>query len=61
MWRVFFLETLTCGHCRGRRRLLTFLTDPLVFQKILRHLGLPAEPPALAPARPPPARSVRFW
>jgi hypothetical protein len=61
MRRVFFLETLTCGHCGGRRRLLTFLTDPLVIQKILRHLGLPAEPPELAPARPPPARSVRFW
>jgi hypothetical protein len=60
MRRVYLLETLTCGHCGGRRRLLTFLTDPLVIQKVLRHLGLPAEPPELAPARPPPARSVRF-
>ena len=29
-------------------------------QKILHHLGLPAEPPEPAPARAPPRRSVHF-
>ncbi len=31
--------------------ILAFLSDPEVVRKILRHLGLPSSPPALAPAR----------
>ena len=60
MRRVFLIDALTCPRCAGTRRLLTFLSDQAVIQKILRHLDLPAEPPELAPARPPPARCVRF-
>jgi hypothetical protein len=58
--RVFLHDVLVCTHCGGNRRLLTFLTDQNVIRKILRHLGLPAEPPALAPPRPPPGRTVEF-
>jgi len=36
------------------RELIAFLTDGLVVRKILEHLGLPTEPPRLAPARAPP-------
>jgi hypothetical protein len=61
MRRVFLFDPLTCNHCGGRRRLLTFLTDQAVIGNILRHLGLSAQPPALAPARPPPDRSVHFF
>ncbi len=62
--RVFGFQILRCP-CGGRhapyprkraqgpRYLLTFLTDPAVVKKILRHLGI--EPPPPAPhARPPP-------
>jgi len=41
-------------HCGGLRELIAFLTDGLVVRKILEHLGLPTEPPRLAPARAPP-------
>jgi len=58
--RVFFHNALVCSRCGGPRRLLSFLSDQNVIRRILLHLGLPAEPPALAPARPPPGRSVRF-
>jgi len=36
------------------RRTGAYLTDGLVVLKILTHLGLSTEPPALAPARAPP-------
>ena len=35
-------------------RLIAFLTDPASVKPILVHLGLPAEPPRVAPARDPP-------
>ncbi|MBK7641772.1 MAG: transposase [Planctomycetes bacterium] len=54
MKRVFEIDVLICPHCGGPRKLIAFLTDGLVVRKILSHLGLPTEPPALAPARAPP-------
>ena len=45
--RVFAIDVLTCPSCGSRRRLIALITDPPVLRKILRHLGLPAEPPAL--------------
>ena len=43
-----------------RRRLIALITDPPVLRKILRHLGLPAEPPALAPPRSPPQMAFGY-
>ena len=60
MQRVFEIEVLVCDHCGGRRRVLTFLTDPPVLRAILEHLGLPADPPPVAPARPPPEPELPF-
>jgi len=54
MLRAFSIDVLTCPHCGGLRELIAFLTDGLVVRKILEHLGLPTEPPSLAPARAPP-------
>jgi len=56
--RVFGTDALVCPACHGPRRLLAFLTDPPVVQKILAHLGMATEPPALARARPPPTQRV---
>ena len=39
--------------CRSRLKVLAFLSDPPVIQRILRHLKLPDQPPPLAPARGP--------
>jgi hypothetical protein len=60
MQRVFEVDLLVCEHCGGRRRVLTFLTDPPVLQAILEHLGLSADPPPVAPARPPPEPELPF-
>jgi hypothetical protein len=51
--RVFALDVLVCGKCGGPMTVLAFLTDPAVVEKILTHLGLPASPPTLSPARLP--------
>jgi hypothetical protein len=56
--RVYLLDVLTCPNCKGGRRLLAFITDPAAISKILAHLGLPTEPPSVAPARPPPAQAL---
>jgi len=54
MRRVFEIEVLICPHCGGPRKLLAAIFDRDAILKILAHLGLPTEPPPLAPARPPP-------
>ena len=48
--RVFAIDVLECPHCGGRRRLIALISDGVVVRKILDHLGLPTEPPRLAPA-----------
>ncbi len=48
-------STLQQVECGGLRRLLAAIFDPVPIRRILLHLGLPADPPAVAPARPPPA------
>ena len=58
MQRVFLVDVLTCPHCRGPRTLLAAIFDLDAIQKILAHLGLPTEPPALAKARAPPQQSL---
>jgi hypothetical protein len=52
--RVYLIDVRTCSNCRGRRTLLAAVHDPGSIRKILQHLGLPSEPPTIAPARPPP-------
>lgn len=52
--RVYLIDVLTCPSCQGRRTLLAAIHDPDSIRRILHHLGLPAEPPAVTPARPPP-------
>ena len=48
--RVFLIDVLRCPHCGGRRRILSFITDPRTVRRILAHLELPTDPPPLAPA-----------
>lgn len=60
MRRVHRIDVLVCQHCGGKRRVLAFLRDPAVVDRILRHLGLPTEPPVVAQARPPPEPGLPF-
>jgi hypothetical protein len=57
--RVYRQDVLACV-CGGRLRVLAFLTDPSVIRAILLHLGLPAMPPPIAPARGPPQAEMDF-
>ena len=60
MRRVFGIDVLLCDRCGGRRKVLTFLTDPHVIGRILLHLGEPVELPEVAPARSPPGGGWLF-
>jgi hypothetical protein len=41
-------------------RILAFIQDPPVVEKILRHIGEPTEPPQMLPARAPPQAEMDF-
>ena len=60
MKRVFALDVLKCERCGGRRELIALIRDPFVARAILEHLGLPSEPPPLAPPRAPPQGQLAF-
>ena len=51
--RVYLIDVLQCPRCRGRMRILADITDGRTARAILAHLGLEAEPRALARARDP--------
>jgi hypothetical protein len=59
MQRVFHIDVFLC-ECGGLRRLLAFITDKASIRRILSHLGLPLDPPKVAPARPPPMQPLPF-
>jgi hypothetical protein len=52
--KVYDTDALACERCGGRLRPIAVISQPAVAQKILRHLGLPADLPRFAPARAPP-------
>jgi hypothetical protein len=56
MRRTFGLDVLACSRCGGRLRLVALIDQAPVVQRILRHVGLPAELPEARPARAPPHR-----
>jgi hypothetical protein len=49
--RVFFVDALRCPKCETAMVVLVLISDLKVVAKILRHLGLAAEPPVVSPAR----------
>ena len=51
--RTFAVDVLACPECGGRLRFVATIDTAAVVEKILRHLGLPAEVPRAAPARLP--------
>ena len=53
--RLFATFPLVGPQCGATRRLIAFVTATEPVQRILTHLGEPAEPPRIAPARGPPA------
>ena len=51
--RVFAIDVLRCARCGGSMRLIAFVKKKSVAENILRHLKLPSQPLAAAPARAP--------
>jgi hypothetical protein len=50
--KVWAADPLACPQCGGRLRIISFIEDPAIIEKILRHLQL-----WNPPARPPPPRA----
>ncbi len=58
--RVLDIDVLTCRRCNSKRKIIAFIQQPAVARQILQHLGLPHQPPPIAPARPPPQQDLGF-
>ena len=52
--RVFKIDITQCQFCRGEVKRVAAILERDAIEKILRHLGLPTQPPPIHPARPPP-------
>jgi hypothetical protein len=51
--RVLDIDALTCPRCATPMVVLAFISDPAVICRILKHLRIPTDPPAVATARCP--------
>ncbi len=58
--RIYECSPLTCQKCGQPMRLIAFIMEPVVIEKILSHVGEPTEPPAVFPARAPPQVEIDF-
>ncbi|MFH1568590.1 MAG: hypothetical protein ABIL09_11390, partial [Gemmatimonadota bacterium] len=58
--RSFLADALQCPRCGARMQWVAALTDPDSIRTYLTGVGLPAQPPAIAPPRPPPEHELDF-
>ena len=58
--RVFDIDISLCPACGGHMRIIATLTDATSIRAYLEGVGLPADPPTIAPARPPPQQALDF-
>jgi hypothetical protein len=58
--RSFLADAEKCPHCSARMQAVVALTDPDSIRTYLTGVGLSAEPPAIAPPRPPPQQELDF-
>jgi hypothetical protein len=56
--RIYESAPLACPHCGADMRIIAFVTDGVSVGRILEHIGEPANPPRIAPARDPPTREA---
>ncbi|MDD5268541.1 MAG: transposase [Methylococcales bacterium] len=52
--RIYEVLPLVCPQCGGELKIVAFLTETVPIQRILIHIGEPATPPRIDPARAPP-------
>lgn len=58
--RIYECLPLLCPRCGEPMRLIAFILDPPVIERILTHIGEPVTPPAVLPARAPPQAELGF-
>lgn len=58
--RVFDIDISTCSVCQGKVKVIAAILERSVIRKILKHLGLPLDPPTIASARAPPEPALVF-
>jgi len=58
--RIFEVLPLLCPVCSNPLKIISFINDPVVIDRILSHLGMPSRPPPLSPARGPPEPELPF-
>ena len=58
--RVFEVDIHACPRCSGRLRIRGSITAKADIDRILEALGIPTDPPVVAPARDPPQRSLHL-
>ena len=60
MTRIYECLPLQCPSCGQPMRIIAFILEPPVIERILRHIGEPTEPPTILPARSPPQTELAF-
>ncbi|MBK6735769.1 MAG: transposase [bacterium] len=58
--RIYECLPLRCPECGEAMRIIAFLLDRPVIERILEHIGEPTQPPAVLPARSPPQLEFGF-
>jgi len=58
--RIFECLPLVCPRCGEPMRIIAFILDRSVIERILEHVGEPTEAPAVLPARSPPQGELGF-
>ncbi len=58
--RIYECLPLLCPKCSKPMRIIAFIQDPPVIEKILHHIGEPTRAPELVPARAPPQGALEF-
>ena len=58
--RLYECLPLLCQQCGAPMRIVAFVQEPLVIERILHHIGEPIEAPEVLPARPPPQGEIEF-
>ena len=58
--RIYECLPLLCPRCGAPMRIIAFVLDPPVIERILGHIDEPTTPPAVRPARSPPQAEMDF-
>jgi hypothetical protein len=58
--RIYECLPLRCPKCGEPMRIIAFVLDRPVIERILEHIGEPTQPPAVLPARSPPQMELGF-